>query len=307
MIIMNVKMKITVTVLVVFLLGYFILFVYSPVPKTSSFELDFKKLRTLSSLVPGEKPKALNVLKIAKAVFPKTAVLAGSSFADHGMVMTSYQLKYPDDSYLLIDTVHDKAHHKNAFQSDDYNEANYEIMQKAIIGAKQILFTHEHEDHTRGLAQAPSVSDITDKILLTHEQITSPELLASQFKDTDLAQIKPLKYDQYHPLAPGIVLLKAAGHTLGSQIIYINLSNGNEYLLVGDVVWSQENIDTLNGRPALISWLIISENRTQTGNQIRALHELKNREPEINILVSHDIAQHQKYINSGKLGDGFEL
>ena len=57
-------------------------------------------------------------------------------------------------------------------------------------------------------------------------------------------------YDAYFPLAPGIVLVKAAGHTPGSQMVYVTLESGREYLLIGDATWHMDGVREITGKDA---------------------------------------------------------
>ncbi len=101
-----------------------------------------------------------------------------------------------------------------------------------------------------------------------------------------------------------MVLVKAAGHSPGSQMVYLRLQNGNEFLLVGDVVWSMDSLARLKGRPLFIS-LLLQENLSAVRNQARSLHNLLQSQP-IHLLISHDYGQIEDYIRQGLVGDAFE-
>jgi hypothetical protein len=88
-------------------------------------------------------------------------------------------------------------------------------------------------------------------------------------------------------------------------MIYVQLQNGAEYLLVGDVVWSSKSLERLKGRPLLTS-LFLGENRRIHGYQIRTLYNIAQNEP-INLVISHDGRQLESYIEQGLLGESFEL
>ena len=55
-------------------------------------------------------------------------------------------------------------------------------------------------------------------------------------------------YEKYLPVAPGIVLIKAAGHTPGSQMVYIALESGRELLLIGDTTWHMDGVRQMRGQ-----------------------------------------------------------
>ena len=118
------------------------------------------------------------------------------------------------------------------------------------------------------------------------------------------ARLTAFDYDGYYRLAPGMVLIKAPGHTPGGQMVYVRLQNGAEYLLVGDVVWNSESIDRLVGRPLLMN-LAMNEDQAALGSEIRALYNLARSEP-IHLVVSHDGEQIEQYMRQGLLGSSFE-
>ena len=66
----------------------------------------------------------------------------------------------------------------------------------------------------------------------------------------------PLAYEDYHSLAPGITLIKAPGHSPGSQVILLTLASGNEFLFVGDIAWHRDNIDLVRTRARCVSFLL---------------------------------------------------
>jgi glyoxylase-like metal-dependent hydrolase (beta-lactamase superfamily II) len=56
-------------------------------------------------------------------------------------------------------------------------------------------------------------------------------------------------YESCLPVAPGMVLIKAPGHTPGHQMVYVRLASEREYLFIGDVGWTLENVKQLKSRP----------------------------------------------------------
>jgi hypothetical protein len=106
-----------------------------------------------------------------------------------------------------------------------------------------------------------------------------------------------------------VVLIEAAGHSPGSQMIYIRLQTGagttQEYLLVGDVVWNSLSLQRETGRAWLAS-LSLNEPRDVHANQVRALINLQKAEPALHMVISHDGAQIEAEIKEGLLGGTFE-
>ena len=85
--------------------------------------------------------------------------------------------------------------------------------------ATQIVITHEHMDHIGGLTTHADLARVLPKAKLTREQLSEPERsLPARFPERALDGYQPLVYEQYHAIAPGVVLIKAPGHTPGSQM-----------------------------------------------------------------------------------------
>lgn len=284
------------------MIAAYILLAISPVPETSNYELDLEPVRQLA--LDGDKPLPvrLNALIVAEGGLPEIMVIAGSSFREQRMAFPSFQVVY-EDSTIIIDAVHSKVEHDTLFPNKPYDPEKFELMQAAMRESRYILATHEHFDHIAGIAQSPYLDEISGKVLLTGEQIDNagPD---TGFTPEMLNALTPLDYDKYHIIAPGLVLIKAAGHTPGSQMVYVRLQNGIEHLLVGDVVWNSKNLDRLTGRSLLTS-LVLKEDRGIHGHQIRTLYNISQNEA-INLVISHDGDQIEQYIREGLIGNGFE-
>lgn len=288
-------------VLIVVIAGY-VLFGYSPVPAASPYQLDIAQIRQLAGADSSLLPVRLNALILGESQMPKFMVFAGGGFQEIRMPVPVFQVVYPAGT-VIVDTGMDKAGFDQMFPGGSFSTASYDQLQSAMRQSQTILLTHEHLDHISGLARSPYLDELVPKVILTREQIRAitpgtgltPELLA---------RITPLDYDQYHLVAPGMVLVKAAGHSPGSQMVYLRLQNGAEFLLVGDVIWSMESLTRLRGRPMFIS-LVMQENWSAIHNQARTLYDLSQGEP-LYLLISHDYGQIDSYIQQGLVGGRFE-
>ena len=107
------------------------------------------------------------------------------------------------------------------------------------------------------------------------------------------------------PVAPGVVLLAAPGHTPGSQIVYVRLSDQREMLLLGDVVWDMENIRSRTGRPAAVGRVLLGSDQEQVAQQISALYALTQEHPEVYLIPSHDVLNLRELIEKKVVVRGF--
>jgi glyoxylase-like metal-dependent hydrolase (beta-lactamase superfamily II) len=301
--ILKIALYVVLAIIVLIGIAAYVLLAVSPVPKTSEYEVDLAFVRQLAMEGDGPLPVRLNAMIVADGAFPKVMVIAGSGFQEQRMAFPSFQVVYEEDT-IIVDAAHSQAEHEAMFPGKPYDSEKFEVMQTAMRESRLILATHEHFDHIGGLAKSPYLDEIREKVILTREQIDNagPE---TGFTHYMLAKFTALEYDKYHLIAPGIVLIKAAGHTPGSQMIYVRLQDGTEYLLVGDVVWNSENLERLTGRPWLTS-LFLNEDRKIHGHQIRTLYNIAQNEP-INLVISHDGEQIEEYMRQGLLGSSFEL
>jgi glyoxylase-like metal-dependent hydrolase (beta-lactamase superfamily II) len=290
-----------VLVVAVVLAGY-ILFGFSPVPAASTYQLDLAQIRQLAGADGSLLPIRLNALVLGQGSMPQFVVFAGGGLQSMRMPVPVFQVVYPNGT-VIVDTGMDKAGFDQMFPGGSFSTEKYDQLQTAMRQSQTILLTHEHLDHIAGLANSPYRAELLPKVLLTRQQIggltpdtgLTPELLA---------RFTPLDYDQYYLVAPGLVLVKAAGHSPGSQMAYLRLQNGNEFLLVGDVVWNMQSLTRLTGRPLFIS-LMLQEDRSATQNQLRTLYNVSQSEP-VHLLISHDYEQIDSYIQQGLVGGSFE-
>jgi glyoxylase-like metal-dependent hydrolase (beta-lactamase superfamily II) len=112
-------------------------------------------------------------------------------------------------------------------------------------------------------------------------------------------------YEEYLPIAPGMVLIKAPGHTPGHQMIYVRLDSGREYLFIGDVAWTLANITQLKMRPAN-TIRRISEDAAALMCESRWIRDVMEKEG-LTIIPSHDDVLLQDLASKQLIGDQLML
>ena len=280
--------------------GYYLLFTANIDEPDVVPAIDITHLRQLTE--DGPKPVKINSDLITSTLWPKQIFLAGASWDKIPLDIYVFSARYSDGSRVLIDTALDKAASENLKLDDPvvFHDDAYARMLSAMGDARKIVLTHEHMDHIGGLAAHP---EGLSRTALSQSQKDHPEkMVPVVFAEGALDQAEIYPSAPYHLVAPGIVAIKAAGHTPGSQMIYVRQEDGQEFLFVGDIVWHMDGIRGLTARPYIVSTFILEEDRDAVARQIYALNHLHRTQPDVNLVVAHDRAQIRSYIDQGLMG-----
>lgn len=276
-------------------------------PRKSNFRVDWALVRKTAIAGSEPLPLRINFLTVARGALPSWGVAAGDFSGQYRIDFPSFQIVYADKTGIIEAPFDQRLFAKFPYGTD-YNQEAYEIMLKAMLQAAFIIPTHEHWDHLGGIAQSPHLNQILSKTILTKKQINGPTIRDAEFPARALEKYKPFDYEKYGRVAPGVVLIEAPGHSVGHQMIYVQLQNGREYLFTGDIVWVRANLDKKKARPRLAN-IKRKENRKQIAHQMKWLRDTFYDHPanEIIMVTTHDPEQHEQYIKEGFLGDGFEI
>lgn len=285
--------------------GYFWLFTESTVPDAGQFTLDLAKVRALADSMPGEKPTEIRFEEVGAMNAPSTGIIAGSGWSMSTLTFYSFQLVWADHT-AIIDTVMDKKT-ADATMANAFDEAAFARVLKAMTLAAFIVVTHEHYDHLGGAATAANLAAFLPHLKLTKEQLSNPKKTEPVvFPKGALEGYVPLEYDGMTAIAPGVVLIKAAGHTPGSQLVYVKRADGAELLFLGDVAWHWRNVQEIRTR-ARLATIIIGEDRGGVLLQLKELNRLGAAEPNLQIIPGHDKPRIERLAAGGFLKAGFQV
>ena len=258
-------------------------------------------------MIPGRKPLRVNVLKFAESRRTKNFSVQGAPADPSVQARTAFQVVYADAS-LMVDAGMDQQVHKFFGRGVDepYDAEAARRVDRALDAAKMIVVTHEHGDHVAGVIHTPRAAELARKTILTRAQVrtltTTPQMPELKLTEEVAGRYHVVDYDKYFALAPGIALIKASGHTPGSQMVFIATESGREYLLIGDAAWHMDSVRLIKGKDA--PW--ITEDRDAVMDQLRWLSELSRTDPKLSIVASHDDEQHKELVRQGILGNRLE-
>lgn len=265
------------------------------------------ELRQAARLIPGRKPLRINVVKFAESRRTKNFSVKGAPAEPSVQARTAYQVVYADGT-VMIDSGMDQQVHKffGRGVEEPYDFEAAKQVEKAVRAAKLIVMTHEHGDHVAGVIRGAFADEIAPKTVLTKAQVetllTNPQMPEIKLTPDQAKRYIVMDYERTYPFAPGMALMKAAGHTPGSQMIYVALEAGGEYLFVGDSAWHMDNVRLMKGKDA--PW--IKEDEDALMAQLAWLNGLEKSEKNLHIVVSHDDEQRKQYVAAGFLGGKFE-
>jgi glyoxylase-like metal-dependent hydrolase (beta-lactamase superfamily II) len=264
-------------------------------------------IRRTATLIPGPRPLRLNFLKFAESLRTKNFSVEGAPEVPSVQARTAFQVVYPD-GHVMVDAGMDLAVHSffGRGVEEPYSPDAVQQVEQAVRRARLVVVTHEHGDHVAGVVHSPVAAELAPKTILTRAQIqtltTSPQMPEIRLTPEMAERYVVIDYEKYFPVAPGVVLIKAAGHTAGSQMVYVALASGREYLLIGDVTWHMDGVRQVKGKDA--PW--VTEDTAAVMSQLAWLNELSRTEQELVITASHDEEQHVELVQAGLLSNQLE-
>ena len=278
--------------------------------QTSAYPGDLlERLRQAADDLPGAPPETINYIKIAESHRTYAAVIDGGSDEPFVSARTAFQVVYPDGSVMIDAGMDEEVHRFYGFgREEPYWQDRNDRVQAALSAANLVMVTHEHGDHVAGVLRSPDRDVIAAKTILTEAQArtltTAPQLPEIRITEQQARDYLVVDYRLYLPVAPGVVLIKAAGHTPGHQMVYVRVAEGTEYVFIGDIGWLIENVTELRLRPPE-TIARIGEDPEALMSQLVWLKSVADR--GVVLVPSHDDRLLSRYADEGLLGNDLAL
>ncbi len=269
---------------------------------SQEFDADLlNRARTALTMVPGSSPLEVRFQEFIEMSAPLSVYVADAGDELVPMVIGVFQIRFPD-GWIMVDAGADRE-----VLYEEFSHENYAIIGEALADANMTVLTHAHDDHAGSLVRGPLAETASKRALLTVEQLdylvagsNNPMVQVSR-EHAD--QFRAVSYDEVLPIAPGVVLIKAPGHTPGSQIVFVELESGEEILLAGDIVWHKTGLD--RGAQKGTGSANLGEDREALIPQLRWLKEV--RDSGVHVVISHDQRALAAQIEDGVLKQGLYL
>lgn len=244
------------------------------------------QLRQLAASMPGQAPDAVEVELSAFRRLPGSLFVAGGGLTGKQVGVMAWHLPVQGGKPIVIDSGLTKAA-ATEMGMEQFDEAAQSRINLALRGAGLILITHEHIDHEGGLVA------LNDAGALVAARLNPAQISGNRW--TELlpwpkgARPAPtLQGTVPLAVAPGVVVIPASSHTAGSQMIYVRLASGPEFLFAGDIATFTQNWTETRARSRLIGDWFAPEDRDEVFAWLRTMQALKAQSPALVILPGHD-------------------
>lgn len=263
------------------------------VPETT---IDIAAVRRLADEMPGPKPTSVEYAPLAVRRMPGTLLVAGGGLRAQTVAKIAFRLETPGGD-TLIDVGPTRP------QAADVGFKNFDERARLVVDrwmkhARRIVFTHEHPDFVGAFIASDAIGSLGPKVIVSERQADVMDRMRPGVRES-VARIVPSSRPA--AIAPGIVTIPAPGHSPGSQFVYVRLTDGREYLFVGDTASMQRNVTWLRPRSRLASSWQGGEDRAAVEGHLKGLAALALRVPRLKIVYGADLM----WLQDARHGPGF--
>ena len=279
---------------------------WMPISFSQAFDSELlDRARSISNMVPGDHPLEVRFQDFVQWSEALSLYVEDAAPDEVPFVCGVFQIRFAD-GWIMVDAGADREYWVG--DPSAFSEEKYAIVGEALSRANMIVLTHEHGDHAASLFRGIWADEAGKRALLTVEQkdsflAASPDDPITRITPDEADRILVASYEELLAIAPGVVLVKAPGHTPGSQIVFVTLASGEEILLIGDVVWHESQIQS-GSQKGQYSY-DLNEDREALRLQIQWLQEVIKT--NTHVIAAHDLVALEAKFADGVLTKGLDL
>lgn len=259
------------------------------------------QLRQLAQAMPGPHPAGVEMELIAWRRVPGNLFAAGTGLKRRLIGIMAFHLPVPGGRGIVIDS---------GLTARDAQDMGLEawlgdrqaMVERAMDQAGLILITHEHPDHIGGLTGWAGQATFTKAALNGPQKIEAGKRLHIAVRD---AATKVT--GQPYAIAPGVVVIPAPSHTPGSQMYFVQLASGREYLFTGDIATMEASWRELRARSRLVGDMLAPEDRGEVYAWLMTIRALKAAAPGLVVVPGHDAVAVLSVTQPTGIREGFDL
>lgn len=271
-------------VLLLAALGYYWLLVNAGPSGIPAAKIDIAAVRAAAERIPGEKPTGITFTTLATRRVSSAALAAGTGLRYVTSGVVAWRIETPGGGIVVDPGL--SAVDAEAMDFENYDDAAMRRVNGWMDEAELILFTHSHLDHAGLFLDHPRFDAISARAIITPGMKGGINALWRE-NGSHITRTRSLA--PVEAVASGVVIIQAPGHTPASQMIYVRLANGSEYILTGDTASLAANFEKPTPRSRLLADIIAPEDRRAVIGWVKALNLLKQGPNPPILLPSHDI------------------
>lgn len=275
--------KFMIVLLGVLALAYYWLLVNAGPSGAPARTFDIAAIRRAADAIPGNKPTGITFAPLAARTIPGAALAAGTGLRQVTSGVISWRLETADGGIVIDPGLSEADARSMGFVK--YDQRARGLIQGWMDRASTILFTHAHIDHIGSFLDHPRFESLISKAIVSEGMIGN---INSLWRENARLLGEPRKLGPIEPVAPGVVLIQTPGHTPASEMIYVRLASGREFLFAGDTASLWVNAEIPTPRSRLVADWLAPEDRPAVIGWLKGLKALKEKNKDLVIVPSHD-------------------
>ncbi len=248
------------------------------------------QLRTLAQAMPGAKPQRVEMEMVGYRLAPGDALAAGSGLKRRTIGIMSFVLDVQGQGPVVIETGITAAQ-AAPLSLHRFDPAAQARVDDHVHKASLILATHEHGDHLGGLAgiaSGPGGLNLLTRARLNQWQVPQADKSNALGWPKQMSIAPSITGLQPQAVGPGVVVIPAPSHTPGSQMIFVQMADGAEYLFTGDIASLAVGWKEQRPRSRLLTDYLVPEDRRASLSWLATIAALKRAAPDLRVIASHD-------------------